>query len=143
MTARNWDNERFQLLQNREMAMPDEIIQYKKGVFTNDGQSDVDGFAEKLEKMARQIKEAGKITVYYGFHGTEEGKFSHAFDEGELEKSLRIAKEFPEAMMVQISSPTDSKIDYKAHDSHGHALFTWCDSENYIRANKCLPNIVG
>lgn len=122
--------------------MPDEIIQYPKNVFTNDGQSDVKGFAPKLVAMTKQIKAAGKITVYYGFHGTEEGEFSHLFDTDELQESLMIAKEFPDAIMVQINSPTDSKIDYKAHNENGQVLFTWCDSDRYIKTKKCLPNIV-
>ncbi|MDT3409729.1 UNVERIFIED_ORG: hypothetical protein QE398_000098 [Atlantibacter sp. SORGH_AS 304] len=36
--------------------MSDKIIKYALGVFTNDGKSTVEGFAEKLEKVADDIK---------------------------------------------------------------------------------------
>ena len=122
--------------------MTDKIIKYEKSIFTNKGQSDVDGFAEKLVLVADDILKAGAITVYYGFHGDENGKFFKAFTDEELSKSLKIAKEFPKVTMVQISAPDDIKIDYAKHNQQGMALFTWCDSENYIRNNKCLPDIV-
>ena len=122
--------------------MTDRLIQYNKNVFTNAGQSDVDGFAVKLEKMASNIKEAGNITVYYGFHGDENGNFDRPFDSSELAKSLLISKNFPGAKMVEISAPDDPLIDYETHNKNGQALFTWCDSETYIRDNHKLPNIV-
>jgi hypothetical protein len=122
--------------------MSDKIIEYDKYVFTNDGQTDVKGFVPKLMLMAHQIEAAGKITVYYGFHGTTDGELAREFDVEELADSLTIAKQFPDATMVQVASPTDPKIDYKAHDEKGRVLFTWCDSEKYIRTNKMLPSIV-
>jgi hypothetical protein len=122
--------------------MPDEIVLYAKNVFTNDGQTDVDGFVPKLKAVERYIKEAGAITVYYGFHGTPEGEFGEAFDADELQKSLEIAKAFPRATMVQVSRPDDPKIDYKKHNKGGQVLFTWCDSDRYIKDRKLLPDIV-
>ncbi|MBI0331599.1 hypothetical protein I6G79_32135 [Burkholderia plantarii] len=120
--------------------MPDQIMSYPNSVFTNDGQSDVDGFAKKLALVASQIKAAGEITVYYGFHGDSGGNFSHSFTPDELKKSLGIAAAFPNATMVQVSDPT--AINYAEHNQTGHALFTWCDSDKYIKANKLLPNII-
>ncbi len=122
--------------------MPDQIMSYPKNVFTNDGQSDVDGFAKKLAVVAPQIEAAGKITVYYGFHGDDDGNFSHAFTPDELKKSLGIAAAFPDATMVQVSGPNDPKIDYARHDRDGQALFTWCDSDTYIKDNNLLPDII-
>ncbi|WP_233886974.1 hypothetical protein [Paraburkholderia flagellata] len=122
--------------------MPDEILRYTKNVFTNDGQTDVDGFVPKLMAVEQYIKEAGKITVYYGFHGTPKGEFGVAFDADELRKSKQIAKAFPDATMVQVSGPDDLKIDYKKHNEGGQVLFTWCDSDRYIRTRKLLPDIV-
>jgi hypothetical protein len=123
--------------------MSDEVMEYAKNVFTNDGQSDVDGFAKKLALVAPKIKAAGVITVYYGFHGTTDGEFSHKFDSDELKKSLEIAKNFPDARMVQVSGPADPNIDYSKHNDSGQALFTWCDSDRYIKTKKLLPKIVG
>lgn len=95
--------------------MPDEIMSYPKNVFTNDGQSDVGGFAKKLALVAQAIRAAGTITVYYGFHGDHDGNFSHPFTREELDQSLHIASAFPNAIMVQVSGPTDRKIEYAKH----------------------------
>jgi hypothetical protein len=122
--------------------MSDKIIEYALGVFTNDGQSTVDGFAEKLKKVADDIRQAGAITVYYGFHGDENGNLHEVFSDKELEQSLNISKAFPDVKMVKVLGPDDINIDYKKHNTEGKALFTWCDSEKYIRNNKCLPDIV-
>ncbi|MCH9299886.1 MULTISPECIES: hypothetical protein [Pantoea] len=122
--------------------MSGEIIKYEHGVFTNDGQSTVEDFANKLKKVADDIKQAGAITVYYGFHGDENGDLLKVFSDKELEQSLNISKEFPDVKMVKVLAPDDKNIDYKKHNIEGKALFTWCDSEKYIRNNKCLPDIV-
>lgn len=122
--------------------MSGEIIKYEHDVFTNDGQSTVVDFANKLIKVADDIKKAGAITVYYGFHGDENGYFLKVFSDEELEQSLKISKAFPDVKMVKVLAPDDTKIDYKKHNTEGKALFTWCDSERYIRNNKCLPDIV-
>jgi hypothetical protein len=122
--------------------MPNEIVRYAKNVFTNDGQTDVDGFTPKLKAVEKYIKAAGAITVYYGFHGTTEGEFGVGFDAEELQKSLEIAKAFTGATMVQVSGPDDPKIDYKKHNAGGQVLFTWCDSDRYIKTRKLLPDIV-
>ena len=122
--------------------MTDKIIKYEKSIFTNKGQSDVDGFAEKLVLVADDILKAGAITVYYGFHGDDKGELFEVFTDEELSKSLKIAKAFPEVTMVKVSAPDDVKIRYAEHNKQGMALFTWCDSENYIRNNTCLPDIV-
>lgn len=128
--------------QTKESLMSDEIMLYPKNVFTNDGQSDVDGFAKKLALVAPEIKAAGKITVYYGFHGKIDGSFSHDFTPEELKKSLAIATAFPGATMVQASGPDDPAIDYARHNQDGQALFTWCDSDTYIKNHNLLPNII-
>ena len=122
--------------------MSDEIIKYERGVFTNDGQSTVDEFAGKLKKVADDIKQAGAITVYYGFHGDENGNLHEVFSDQELEQSLLISKAFPDVKMVKVLAPDDKNIDYNKHNIEGKALFTWCDSDTYIRNNKCLPDIV-
>lgn len=122
--------------------MPDQIKQYEKNVFTNVGQSDVAGFAVKLAKVATQINAAGAITVYYGFHGDTSGNFDRNFDEEELAQSLKIAQAFKDAKMVQVSGPDDPNIKYTDHNTSGQVLFTWCDSETYIRKNLKLPSIV-
>jgi hypothetical protein len=122
--------------------MTDEIVRYAKNVFTNDGQTDVDGFTPKLKKVKEYIKEAGPITVYYGFHGNAEGEFDRKFDADELQKSLGIAQSFPDATMVEVIGPDDPKIDYDKHNKEGQVLFTWCDSDTYIKTNKLLPAIV-
>lgn len=122
--------------------MTDEIVQYAKNVFTNDGQTDVDGFMPKLEKIKEQIKKAGAITVYYGFHGNTDGEFDRKFDKDELRKSLEVAHFFPGATMVEVDGPDDSKINYKKHNEEGQVLFTWCDSDTYIKTKKLLPAIV-
>ncbi|MGL4032740.1 hypothetical protein ACR3LQ_00395 [Kosakonia cowanii] len=122
--------------------MSDKIIQYPLDIFTNDGQSTVDEFAEKLAKVAYDIKQAGAITVYYGFHGDENGNLYKVFSDKELEQSLNISKEFPDVKMVKVHGPDDKNIDYNKHNTEGKALFTWCDSDKYIRRNKCLPDIV-
>ncbi|MCM2495156.1 hypothetical protein [Burkholderia glumae] len=128
--------------QTKESIMPDEIMSYPKNVFTNDGQSDVGGFAKKLALVAQAIRAAGTITVYYGFHGDHDGNFSHPFTREELDQSLHIASAFPNAIMVQVSGPTDRKIEYAKHNEVGQALFTWCDSDTYIKDNKLLPDII-
>ncbi|GLZ22717.1 hypothetical protein Bpla01_62460 [Burkholderia plantarii] len=128
--------------QTKESIMPDEIMSYPKNVFTNDGQSDVDGFAPKLGAVAAQIKAAGKITVYYGFHGDDNGRLLVVFSADELEKSRDMAAGFPDATLVQVNGPNDPKIDYAKHNKDGQALFTWCDSDTYIKANKLLPDII-
>lgn len=122
--------------------MTDKIAQYGKNVFTNVGQSDVDGFMPKLEKVKELIKEAGEITVYYGFHGNTKGEFDRKFDADELQKSLRVAQLFPGATMVQVDAPDDPKINYKKHSEEGQVLFTWCDSDAYIKTKNLLPGIV-
>ena len=122
--------------------MTDEIVRYEKNVFTNDGQTDVDGFTPKLEKVKELIKNAGAITVYYGFHGNTEGEFDRKFEPDELQKSLGIARSFPGATMVQVDGPDDPKIDYVKHNENGQVLFTWCDSDTYIKTKKLLPDIV-
>ncbi|CAM2157210.1 conserved protein of unknown function [Pararobbsia alpina] len=122
--------------------MPDEIVRYAKNVFTNDGQSDVDGFVPKLMKVQEYINKAGPITVYYGFHGDTEGKLFKEFDAEELRKSKEIGNAFPNANMVQVAGPDDKKIEYAKHNEEGQVLFTWCDSDTYIKANKLLPAIV-
>ena len=122
--------------------MTDKIVPYDKNVFTNVGQSDVDGFMPKLEKVKELIKEAGEITVYYGFHGNTKGEFDRKFDADELQKSLRVAQLFPGATMVQVDGPDDPKINYKKHNEEGQVLFTWCDSDKYIKTRKLLPAIV-
>ncbi|WCM54090.1 hypothetical protein OH720_14135 [Pseudomonas sp. WJP1] len=122
--------------------MTDEIVRYEKNVFTNDGQTDVDGFTPKLEKVKELIKNAGAITVYYGFHGNTDGEFDRKFDAEELQKSLGIARAFPGATMVQVDGPDDSKIAYDKHNENGQVLFTWCDSDTYIKTRKLLPAIV-
>lgn len=113
--------------------MSDKIIKYALGVFTNDGQSTVEGFAEKLKKVADDIKQAGAITVCYGFHGDVNGDLYEVFSDKELEQSLNISKAFPDVKMVKVLAPDDKNIDYKKHNIEGKALFTWCDSETYIR----------
>ena len=122
--------------------MSGEIIEYANGVFTNDGQSTVVDFANKLIKVADDIKKAGAITVYYGFHGDENGYLLKVFSDEELKQSLKISEEFPDVKMVKVLAPDDTNIDYQKHNIEGKALFTWCDSEKYIRKNKCLPDIV-
>ena len=122
--------------------MTDEIVRYKKNVFTNDVQTDVDGFMPKLEKVKELIKDAGAITVYYGFHGNTEGEFDRKFEADELQKSLGISRSFPGATMVQVDGPDDPKIDYVKHNENGQVLFTWCDSDTYIKTKKLLPDIV-
>ncbi|MGP2485618.1 hypothetical protein ACTUTK_00305 [Pantoea ananatis] len=122
--------------------MSGEIIEYANGVFTNDGQSTVVDFANKLIKVADDIKKAGAITVYYGFHGDKNGYLLKVFSDEELKQSLKISEEFPDVKMVKVLAPDDTNIDYQKHNIEGKALFTWCDSEKYIRNNKCLPDIV-
>ncbi|MFB4362986.1 hypothetical protein RAC65_20280 [Pantoea sp. BS_8] len=122
--------------------MSGKIIKYDLDVFTNDGQSTVVDFAGKLIKVADDIKKAGAITVYYGFHGDENGYLLKAFSDDELKQSLKISEAFPEVKMVKVLAPNDKNIDYEKHNIEGKALFTWCDSEKYIRNNKCLPDIV-
>jgi len=122
------------------------ITQYKNNIFTNSGQTDVTGFADKLRKVDEKIrnaiteaKEKGKeFTVYYGFHGDMDGEYLHEFNEEELEESIEISKEFPIVKMVQVKSPDDSQIEYEKHNKNGYALFTWCDSEKYIKDKGCL-----
>ncbi|TDN58899.1 hypothetical protein [Paraburkholderia sp. BL10I2N1] len=122
--------------------MPDEIVRYAKNVFTNDGQSTVDEFKPKLDKVKSDIQGAGAITVYYGFHGDPNGEFDRAFDAAELQKSKSIANDYPDANMVQVSGPADPQIDYATHNKDGQVLFTWCDSDKYIKTKKLMPNIV-
>lgn len=85
----------------------DKIIKYALGVFTNDGQSTVGGGAGKLEKVADDIKQAGAITVYYGFHGDGNGDLYEVFSDKELEQSLIILKAFPDVKMVKVLAPDD------------------------------------
>jgi hypothetical protein len=123
--------------------MPNEIVRYEKNVFTNDGQTDVPGFKPKLDNVKSDILGAGPITVYYGFHGTDpDGEFDHAFSDEDLQNTMAMATEYPNATLVQVSGPTDPQIDYARHNREGQVLFTWCDSDRYIKTNNLLPEIV-
>ena len=123
--------------------MPGAIKRYANNVFTNDGQSDVSGFAAKLTQDVRAaLNSAGSLEqplqVYAGYHGTAAdamqpaGNFLKAFDQQEMEQVAQMATQF---INIQLCEIQENMSDQAIQDAvaRGNVFFTWCDSNARVK----------
>jgi hypothetical protein len=128
------------------MCLKDGIIEYENRVFTNRGQSDVDGFAPKISAVKHDIilaigeamAKARKFRVIYGFHGNLDGTFYETFTSEEVDKAKEIATYFIGVEMIYLDGKALHLENFEEIINDGFVLFTWCDSDTYL--NDKYPN---
>jgi hypothetical protein len=106
---------------------------YGHTILTNDGQSDVWGFAGKLRRAKAFIQGIEDLDVYVGYHGDGQGEFSHAFNRQELLAVAGMAEDFPKAHLNVVATGMRNYAILAAA-MNGDVLFTWCDSDTKIKA---------
>ena len=120
------------------------IKRYKGNVFTNDGQSDVPGFAAKLAApgVAKALKEVlpkdKHLQVYVGYHGAAgdtthaQGAFLKKFTDDEMKQVRAMATGFPDALLVECGVEVSDQ-EIKDAVARGNVFFTWCDSDARVK----------
>lgn len=117
-----------------------QVKQYQNNVFTNQGQSDVKGFADKLAKAADALKSVTGLDVYVGYHADIDGQWCINFDSAEKGDVVNMAQSFPNANLIWLNAALPDS-DIKKAVAKGNVLFTWCDSDTKVKSlmGKSMP----
>lgn len=108
------------------------IKQYANNVFTNDGQTNVLGILPKLVAAKTALNAVAGLKVYVGYHGNENGRFSHPFNDAEMAQVEKMQElMFPLSKLMPLSQEMSADA-IRAAVTEGNVFFTWCDSNTYV-----------
>lgn len=110
------------------------IHEYANNVFTHEGQSTVVEFGQEIMDSKAKIAAVQGLVVYAGYHGDTKGNWDHDFDEPEIETTMQIAAEFPNADVRLVKKPGLSEQQIRDAVARGNVFFTWCDSDAKVKA---------